>query len=134
MPLPQCCYPWLRTVLRSLSDQQCAFLIRGRFSMRVQQPVRDRNMSLWQSAVRQTLVNRIDLPDSDKKQAEYGVSLPAQSDKTGKPLVEAAPPQGAGQSPIGSSSNIAQASKAAFDALQAHQNNDTAAHGTLFST
>ena len=55
--------------------------------MRVQQPVRDRNMSLWQSAVRQTLANRNDLSDQDKKQAEYGVSLHAQSAQPGaKPL------------------------------------------------
>jgi predicted phosphodiesterase len=102
--------------------------------MRVQQPVRDRNMSLWQSAVRQTLANRNDLSDSDKKQAEYGVSLHAQSEQIGKPLAAATePPPGAGESPITSSINIAQASKAAFDALQAHQNNDTATHGTLFS-
>ena len=102
--------------------------------MRVQQPVRDRNMSLWQSAVRQTLANRNDLSDSDKKQAEYGVSLHAQSEQIGKPLAAATePPPGAGESPIASSTNIAQASKAAFDALQAHQNNDTATHGTLFS-
>ncbi len=103
--------------------------------MRVQQPVRDRNMSLWQSAVRQTLVNRGDLSDSEKKQAEYGVSLHAQSEQAdGKPLVAPAPaPQGAGQSPIGSPTNIAQASKAAFDALQAHQKNDAAVPG-LFST
>ena len=65
--------------------------------MRVQQPVRDRNMSLWQSAVRQTLANRNDLSDSDKKQAEYGVSLHAQSEQIGKPLAAATePPPGAG--------------------------------------
>src|SRR5712691_6812918 len=99
--------------------------------MRVQQPVRERNMSLWQSAVRQTLANRNDLSDSEKKQAEYGVSLHAQSEQIGKPLAAATepPPPGAGESPITSSINIAQASKAAFDALQAHQNNDTATHG-----
>ncbi len=102
--------------------------------MRVQQPVRDRNMSLWQSAVRQTLINRGDLSDSDKNQAEYGVSLHAQSEQTGKPLVAATTlPQSTGQSPIGPPANIAQGSKAAFDALQAHQNNDTATHFTLFS-
>ena len=47
--------------------------------MRVQQPVRDRNTSIWQSAVRQTLVGRGDLSDSDKELAEYGVSLHAKS-------------------------------------------------------
>ena len=102
--------------------------------MRVQQPVRDRNMSLWQSAVRQTLINRGDLSDSDKNQVEYGVSLHAQSEQAGKPLVAAtALPQSTGQSPIGPPANIAQGSKAAFDALQAHQNNDSATHFTLFS-
>ena len=33
--------------------------------MRVQQPVRDRNTSIWQSAVRQTLLDRNDLSDDD---------------------------------------------------------------------
>jgi len=101
--------------------------------MRVQQPVRDRNMSLWQSAVRQTLINRGDLSDSDKNQAEYGVSLHAQSEQTGKPpVVTAALPQGAGQSKVGPPAKIAEASKGTFDALQAHQKNDAAAPG-LFS-
>jgi hypothetical protein len=104
--------------------------------MRVQQPVRDRNMSLWQSAVRETLVNRGDLSDDDKKQAEYGVSLHAQSEQPGGKKLEQPSPQAqaAGQSPVGSPTNIAQGSKAAFDALQAHQNNDSATHSTLFST
>ncbi len=101
--------------------------------MRVQQPVRDRNMSLWQSAVRQTLINRGDLSDSDKNQAEYGVSLHAQSEQTGKPpVVTAALPQGAGPSKVGPPAKIAEASKGTFDALQAHQKNDAAAPG-LFS-
>jgi Calcineurin-like phosphoesterase len=96
--------------------------------MRVQQPVRDRNLSLWQSAVRQTLINRGDLSDDAKKQAEYGVSLHAQSQQTGKQLdAPVEPPQAAGPSPMGSSANVAQASKAAFDALQAHQDSNTAA-------
>jgi 3',5'-cyclic AMP phosphodiesterase CpdA len=104
--------------------------------MRVQQPVRDRNMSLWQSAVRQTLANRNDLSDQEKKQAEYGVSLHAQSAQPdGKPLAApAALPKAAIPSPVGSAANIAHASKAAFDAIQAHQNNDTATHVSLFST
>lgn len=103
--------------------------------MRVQQPVRDRNMSLWQSAVRQTLVNRGDLSDGAKQQTEYGVSLHAQSEQPGgKKLESPAPqPQALGQSPAGSSASIAQASKAAFDALQAHQKSDAAAPA-LFST
>jgi Calcineurin-like phosphoesterase len=99
--------------------------------MRVQQPVRDRNMSLWQSAVRQTLINRNDLSDVERKQAEYGVSLHAQSVQVRKPLAAPTPaPQGAGK--VGSTTNIAQASKGAFDSLQAHQNSDAAAPG-LFS-
>jgi predicted phosphodiesterase len=104
--------------------------------MRVQQPVRDRNMSLWQSAVRQTLANRDDLSDQEKRQAEYGVSLHAQSAQPGaKPLATAAAaPNAAAPSKVGPVGNIAQASKAAFDAIQAHQNNDSAAHVSLFST
>src|SRR5258708_3789920 len=103
-------------------------------SMRVQQPVRDRNMSLWQSAVRETLVNRGDLSDGDKKQAEYGVSLHALSVQTNEPLALPTPqPQAEGQSPVGSPSNIAQGSKAAFEAIQAHQNNDSSGHFWLFS-
>src|SRR5580658_5424066 len=103
--------------------------------MRVQLPVRDRNMSLWQSAVRQTLVNRGDLSDSAKQQAEYGVSLHAQSEQPGGQKLDppTPPAQAIGPSPVGSPINIAQASKAAFDALQAHQNNDTETHRTLFS-
>jgi len=104
--------------------------------MRVQQPVRDRNMSLWQSAVRQTLANRNDLSDQEKKQAEYGVSLHAQSAQPdGKPL--AAPPlcqRQPSHHQLDRLPNIAHASKAAFDAIQAHQNNDTATHVSLFST
>jgi 3',5'-cyclic AMP phosphodiesterase CpdA len=104
--------------------------------MRVQQPVRDRNMSLWQSAVRQTLANRDDLTDQEKKQAEYGVSLHAQSAQpSGKPLVApAAPTKAVVQSKVGPVGNIAQGSKVAFDAIQAHQNNDSATHDSLFST
>jgi hypothetical protein len=99
--------------------------------MRVQQPVRNRNMSLWQSAVRQTLVNRSDLSDRDKDQIEYAVSLHAQSQQApGNPAAPPPPSQAAVQS---SAANIAQASKIAFDALQAHQNNDTTTHNTLFS-
>ena len=103
--------------------------------MRVQQPVRDRNASLWQSAVRQTLVNRDDLSDSDRKQAEYGVSLHAKSVERGKTLPDPVPVSaGAANSKVGPAVNIAQASKSAFDALQAHQNGDATASGSLFST
>src|SRR5882757_6514701 len=78
------------------------------FFMRVQQPVRDRNMSLWQSAVRQALANRGDLSDAEKKQAEYGISLHAQSEQTATPLAAPAPaPQVAGKSALGSAANIA---------------------------
>jgi hypothetical protein len=106
--------------------------------MRVQQPVRDRNMSLWQSAVRQTLAGRDDLTDAEKKQAEYGISLHAQSEQTATPLAAPAPTaqgtQAAGKSALGSAANIAHASKAAFEALQAHQNGDTPGFGSLFSS
>src|SRR6202158_5396507 len=102
--------------------------------MRVQQPVRDRNLSLWQSAVRQTLFNRDDLSNDERKRAEYGVSLHAQSAQANKPLtLPTAQPQAQGVSPVGSPSNIAQGSKAAFDAIQAHQNNDSRGHFSLFS-
>src|ERR1700687_110814 len=102
--------------------------------MRVRQPVRDRSLSLWQSAVRQTLINRDDLSDNERKRAEYGVSLHAQSAQANKPLtLPTAQPQAQGVSPVGSPSNIAQGSKAAFDAIQAHQNNDSSGHFWLFS-
>lgn len=104
--------------------------------MRIQQPVRDRNMSLWQSAVRETLANRNDLSDQEKKQAEYGVSLHAQSAQPGgKSLAAPTPlPKAAAQSQVGPASNIAHGSKAAFEAIQAHQSNDSATHVSLFST
>ena len=57
----------------------------------MQQPVRDRNTSIWQSAVRQTLVNRDDLSDDDKKLAEYGVSLHAKSAENGTALPDPIP-------------------------------------------
>jgi hypothetical protein len=104
--------------------------------MRVQQPVRDRNMSLWQSAVRQTLLNRADISDSDKQLAEYGISLHAQSAQEGaKPLPDPVQqPKTDGKPQMGSPANVAHASKASFDALQAHQNNDSSTLGTLFSS
>jgi hypothetical protein len=103
--------------------------------MRVQQPVRDRSMSLWQSAVRQTLMNRGDLSDHEKDQIEYAVSIHAQSQAHEYP---SAPPQAAGQSSVsqssvGSIADIANASKIAFDMAQAHHNNDAATHKTMFS-
>jgi predicted phosphodiesterase len=99
--------------------------------MRVQQPVRDRNMSLWQSAVRQTLLNRNDLCDDDKREAEYGTSLHAQSARAGgAPLPALVETDGK----MGPAGNVAHGSKAAFDALQAHQNNDGSVLGSLFSS
>jgi 3',5'-cyclic AMP phosphodiesterase CpdA len=98
--------------------------------MRVQQPVRDRNTSIWQSAVRQTLVDRNDLSDDDKKLAEYGVSLHAKSTENGTALPDPIPVPGGTAKPIVSSPvNIALASKAVFDSLQAHQNTPTEASG-----
>jgi Calcineurin-like phosphoesterase len=102
--------------------------------MRVQQPVRDRNMSLWQSAVRETLAGH-DLSDDAKKLVEHGVSMHAQSEQNGKPVVAAAEaPQVAGKPAVSSSANIAQASKAAFDAIQAHQDGDTPTFTSLFAS
>ena len=98
--------------------------------MRVQQPVRDRNTSIWQSAVRQTLVDRNDLSDDDKKLAEYGVSLHAKSSENGTALPDPIPvPDGAAKPIVSSPVNIALASKAVFDSLQAHQNTPTEASG-----
>jgi hypothetical protein len=102
----------------------------GIFFMRVQQPVRDRSMSLWQSAVRRTLASH-DLSHDAKKQIEHGVSLHAQTAERGTPLPEI-PPGAAAPSPA--TLSIAHASKAAFDALQAHQNGDTQTHKSLFNT
>src|ERR1700744_5209398 len=94
--------------------------------MRVQQPVRDRNTSIWQSAVRQTLIDRKDLSDRDKELTEYGVSLHAKSAETGVALPD--PTLGGGARPeAGAAINIAHASKKAFDALQAHQTDATTA-------
>src|SRR5436309_10539859 len=86
--------------------------------MRVQQPVRDRNMSLWQSAVRATLGSR-DLPDDAKKRVEHGVSMHAQSEQNGQAGVPAADALQAGKAASPPSADT-QASKAAFDALKAH--------------
>jgi hypothetical protein len=98
--------------------------------MRVQQPVHDRNTSLWQSAVRQTLANRDDLSDGDKQQAEYGISLHAKSVERGKALPDPIPvPAGAVPSKVGPALNVAHASKGVFDSLQAHQDDATKAPG-----
>jgi hypothetical protein len=104
--------------------------------MRVQQPVRDRNMSLWQSAVRPTLINRGDIPDDDKKTAEYGTSLHAQAAQAGDkaPPAPIPQPQAAGAPQMGPPANVAHASKAAFDALQAHQNSDSSMLTGLFTS
>jgi hypothetical protein len=102
--------------------------------MRVQQPVRDRNTSLWQSAVRQTLVNRDDLSDSDKQQAEYGISMHAKSVERGEVLPEKVPaPAGTTASKMGPAVNVAHASKGIFDSLQDHQNDNGASPG-FFNT
>lgn len=104
--------------------------------MRVQQPVRDRNLSLWQSAVRQTLINRDDISQDERQAAEHGTSLHAQSAQPGSKtvlpdLIPQAQPANAAK--MGPAANIAHGSKAAFDALQAHQNSDSSTLGTLFS-
>ena len=101
--------------------------------MRVQQPVRDRNMSLWQSAVRQTLVDRHDLSDDDRKQAEYGISLHAKSAERNTALPGPVP-RGDPASKVGPASNVALASKSAFDAHQKHQTDETTTSGSLLST
>jgi predicted phosphodiesterase len=100
--------------------------------MRVQQPVRDRNMSLWQSAVRQTLADRDDLSDSDRKQVEYGISLHAKSAERNTPLPGPVPKDPT--SKVGPAVNIALASKSAFDAHQKHQIDDPGTSGSLLST
>jgi hypothetical protein len=102
--------------------------------MRVQQPVRDPNMSLWQSAVRRTIVNRDDLSSDDKKQIEHGVSVHAQSEQDKEALPPPQPqPQIAGQKKLGPAANIAHGSKAGFDAIRAHQDNDSGKHDSIFS-
>jgi hypothetical protein len=98
--------------------------------MRVQQPVRDRNTSIWQSAVRQTLAGRDDLSNSDKQLAEYGVSLHAKSAEKNQPLPDPIlVADGTSKPTVGSPINIAHASKGVFDSLQAHQNDAPAASG-----
>jgi 3',5'-cyclic AMP phosphodiesterase CpdA len=107
--------------------------------MRVQQPVRDRNMSLWQSAVRQTLMNRNDLSENEKDQIEYAVSMHAHSRQPDEyPASPAPSPQAAGQSSVdqpsmGSMTDLMKASKVAFDMARAHHSNDAATHKTMFS-
>jgi hypothetical protein len=99
--------------------------------MRVQQPVRDRNMSLWQSAVRRTLAGH-DLTDDEKHRVEYGISLHAKSEEKGKPLPDPILP-GEPMPKVGPAPNLAHASKAAFDAIKAHQSGNTP-HGSLFDS
>src|SRR4030088_3035378 len=97
--------------------------------MRVQQPVRDRNMSLWQSAVRQTLAGH-DLTDDEKHRVEYGVSLHAKSEEKGKPLPYPILP-GEPMPKVGPAPNLAHASMAVFDAIKVHQSGNTP-QGSLF--
>jgi hypothetical protein len=103
--------------------------------MRVQQPVRDRDISLWQSAVHQTLSDRDDLSSEEKKRIEYGVSIHAQSEKKGgKPLDEPLPQAKTDGPPsTGHARNIAHGSRTAFHAIRAHQTGDSTDHRTLFS-
>jgi predicted phosphodiesterase len=100
--------------------------------MRVQLPVRDRNMSLWQSAVRRALT-KYSLSDHDKKRIEYGVSLHAHAMERGSALPSVADaPDGPADTGPTSPAHIAHASKAAFDALQAHHGDDGDAHSAMF--
>ncbi len=92
--------------------------------MRLQQPVRDRNLSLWQSAVRETLANRGDVADDKKKQIEYGVSLHAKSEFEGK-----APPA----TLSGEAAGALKDSKSVFSALKAHQSSDADQHKSIIS-
>jgi hypothetical protein len=101
--------------------------------MRVQLPVRDRNMSLWQSAVRQALT-KYSLPDRDKKRIEYGVSLHAKTSETGLPLptVANAAPTGPATPGEISPAEVAHASRAAFDMVKAHHGDDGETHASMF--
>lgn len=90
-------------------------------------------MSLWQSAVRRTLAGR-EMADIDKDQIEHGVSVHAQSTQKGKPLDPAKlVPAGQDTATVGAA-NVANASKLAFDSIQAHQTGDSKGQESLFSS
>ncbi len=88
--------------------------------MRVQQPVRDRNMSLWQSAVRQTLVNTR-LSDADKKTVECKVSQRAQAKQQKPPSGARAGGAAADASSGSGPANTTYASPAAARTLHARR-------------
>ncbi|HTL63642.1 MAG TPA: metallophosphoesterase [Pseudolabrys sp.] len=100
--------------------------------MRPQQPVRDRSLSLWQSAVRETILKRAETA-AQKAAIEYGVSLHAMSVVSGKAVADLAAASLKGkpdaqQAAIGT----AQASDLAFKIAGAHQAGDVVAQTTLF--
>jgi 3',5'-cyclic AMP phosphodiesterase CpdA len=99
--------------------------------MRPQQPVRDRNTSLWQSAVRETLLKRRE--DRAKQRAiEHAVSLQAKASVDKKKSLEelaAVLPEGDART---FALNTAAASGHAFDIAQAQRSGNTTAQATLF--
>jgi Calcineurin-like phosphoesterase len=101
------------------------------FLMRVQQPVRDRSMSLWQSAVRQTLVNDSDLSEDEKKNVECKVSQRAQSRQDAK--TSDAQAQTADKKPgVAPSIDTTYASRAAINTIEARDSADNRAATSLF--
>jgi 3',5'-cyclic AMP phosphodiesterase CpdA len=109
--------------------------------MRPQQPVPNRNLSLWQSAVRQTLISR-GVDAAERHAVEHAVSIHAQAAdaKTGIEdwLRNAAQTVAAENktpvAPIASDKTLAlaQSSAAAFDVAEAHRDDDQAGQVTLF--
>lgn len=98
--------------------------------MRPQLPVRDRSTSLWQSAVRETLLKRGETTEA-RRAAEYAVSLHAQAAEKDLPLedvVKASVAPGDVQKTLAA----AQASEHALDIAKAHRDGDTGAQATLF--
>lgn len=99
-------------------------------AMRPQLPVRDRNLSLWQSAVRETLLKRGDKPEA-RQAAEYAVSLHAQAADQEVPL-ETFVKASVAPADLQKTLDAAQASEHAFNIAEAHRDGDAAAQTTLF--
>jgi predicted phosphodiesterase len=94
--------------------------------MRPQQPVRDRSLSLWQSAVRETVQKRAEAADV-KAAIEHGISLHAMAVTKGKTVAQVAP------SDVSKTAlQTAEASDLAFKIGGAQSSGDVVAQATLF--
>jgi 3',5'-cyclic AMP phosphodiesterase CpdA len=100
--------------------------------MRPQLPVRDRSTSLWQSAVRETLLKRGETPEA-RREAEYAVSLHAQAADKDVPL-EQVVKDSVAPGAVAKTLEAAKASEHAFEIAKAHREGDTGKQATLFGT